>query len=254
YNPFDVLLLFQEREFRAWWFETGTPTFLIDWLKARRFHSPQLEKLFATEDLLSAFDVDFIRPEAMLWQTGYLTLKEHHKTPGGPVYYLGLPNQEVRTALNRALLGAWLPHPAEAMERALALYGWLTENDQANLRAHFERLFASIPLDWYRNNPIAQYEGYFASVFYSHLAALGLDLVGEDVSNQGRCDLSIRQGQRVYVLEFKVIDGDTPTGEALAQLKARDYAAKYRAPGVEIVEIGIEFSKAKRQIVGWEVA
>ncbi len=254
YNPFDVLLLFQEREFRAWWFETGTPTFLIDWLKTHRFHTPQLERLFATEDLLSAFDVDLIRPEAMLWQTGYLTIKEHRKTPGGPVYYLGLPNQEVRTALNRALLRSWLPHPADAMESALALYDWLAGNDQKNLRAHFERLYASIPLDWYRNNPIARYEGYFGSVFYSHLAALGLDLIGEDVSNQGRCDLSIRIGALVYVLEFKVIDGDTPTGEALTQLKARDYAAKYRAPGVEIIEVGIEFSRTKRQIVGWEVA
>lgn len=254
YNPFDVLLLFQEREFRAWWFETGTPTFLVDWLKAHRFHTPQLEGLFADDELLSAFDVDTIRPEAMLWQTGYVTIRSTTRVGAFVAHDLVVPNLEVRAALNRVILTSWLPHAAEAMSAGLVVLRALTIGDTASLRAHFERLYAAIPNDWYRNNPIAQYEGYFASVFYSHLAALGLDLIGEDVSNHGRCDLAIRMGSLVYLLEFKVIDGDTATGEALAQLKAKDYAAKYRAPGVKIIEVGIEFSKTKRQIVGWEMA
>ena len=252
YNPFDLLLLFDKREFRPWWFETGTPTFLIEWLKGRQFFTPRLEKLFANEDLLSAFDVDRIRAEAMLWQTGYLTIKTRRTTPAGPAYGLSLPNQEVRSALNQALLLAWLPAAEDTFEQSLTLYDLLATGDAAGLRSHFERLYASIPHDWYRNNPIAQYEGYFASVFYSHLAALGLDLVAEDVSNQGQCDLVIRHGGHVWLFEFKLIDGDTPTGEALAQLKARDYAAKYRAPGANVIEIGIEFSKPRRQIVGWQ--
>ena len=66
YNPFDLLLLFEEREFRSWWFETGTPTFLVDTLRARQWHTPKLERLFASDDLLSAFDVDRMRPEALL--------------------------------------------------------------------------------------------------------------------------------------------------------------------------------------------
>lgn len=89
-------------------------------------------------------------------------------------------------------------------------------------RTHFERLFASIPHDCYRNNPIAQYEGYYASVFYSHLAAMGFDLRAEDVSNHGRCDLAVLFGDRVYLFEFKVIEGEEPTGEALKQLLSRD--------------------------------
>ncbi|NCC86032.1 MAG: hypothetical protein EOM03_18325, partial [Clostridia bacterium] len=213
YNPFDVLLLLDRRQFRPWWFETGTPTFLVDWLKTHQFHSPKLEKLFATDELLSAFDVDLIRPEAILWQTGYLTIKETRATPAGAVYYLGLPNHEVRTALNRALLLSWIPRASEAMELGLELYTWLAKNEQEPILAHFETLYSSIPHDWYRKNAIATYEGYYASVFYSHLAALGLDIVAEDVTNEGRCDLVVRHDNLVYLFEFKVIDGDQPTGE-----------------------------------------
>ncbi|MEZ0329574.1 MAG: AAA family ATPase, partial [Dissulfuribacterales bacterium] len=116
YNPFDVLLLFNAREFRSWWFETGTPTFLVNWLRERNFFTPKLEHIFANEDLLSAFDVDYIRPEAMLWQTGYLTIKERIPTPAGPAYMLQLPNHEVRTALNQSLLSVWLPDYGVVLE------------------------------------------------------------------------------------------------------------------------------------------
>ncbi len=92
YNPFDVLLLFQKREFRTWWFETGTtPTFLIDQLTERGFFTPRLAGLLADEALLSAFDVDCLAPEALLWQTGYLTSvagpadpPDRHRVQQGP--------------------------------------------------------------------------------------------------------------------------------------------------------------------------
>lgn len=254
YNPFDALLLFDKRKFQSWWFETGTPTFLVQWLKDRQFYTPQLERTLADDDLLGAFDVDDIVPEAMLWQTGYLTLKQHNPTPSGWLYTLGLPNHEVRTALNRALLSAWSPGTRHALQESLPLYDGLASGDSAAVHAHFQRLYASIPHDWYRNNPITQYEGYWASVFYSHLAALGLDIVAEDVSNQGRCDLAIRYQNCVWVIEFKLTAGDTASGAALEQIKAKNYAAKYRAPGTQVIELGIEFSPSQRQIIGWQVA
>ena len=254
YNPFDVLLLLDKRQFRAHWFETGTPTFLVEWLKHRGFYTPQLERLIADDELLSAFDVDDIAVEAMLWQTGYLTIQRTEVCDGVREYELGVPNLEVRAALNRALLRAWLPQRPEG--RMTDVVRMLRAADTEALRAHFQRLYASIPHDWVRNNPIAQYEGYYASVFYSHLASLGLDIVPEEVSNPGQCDLVIRHAGRAWVIEFKVIDGEAPTGEAMRQLKARDYAAKHRgAPGItEVIELGVEFSRARRQIVGWEVA
>ena len=259
YNPFDVLLVFDKRDFRAWWFETATPRFLVQWLARHRFYTPQLERLYASEQLLSAFDVEHIEPEALLWQTGYLTLTERRITPAGtPAYVLGLPNQEVRTALNAALRATWItPELERILQQSIwEIYDMLTHGDAAALHEHFQRLYAGIPTDWYRNNPIAQYEGYFASVFYSHLASLGLPMVAEDTSLQGRLDLMLRAGSTVWLFEFKVMDGDAPTGEALAQLIRRDYAAKYRAaPEVEkLLQVGVEFSASRRQIVGWEVA
>ncbi|PPD52394.1 MAG: hypothetical protein CTY11_09265, partial [Methylomonas sp.] len=131
YNPFDVLLLLRDRQYQAWWFETGTPTFLVDWLKNKQYFTPQLESSFATADLLSAFDVDRIRAEAMLWQTGYLTLKSSLFTPGGMIYTLGLPNQEVRSALNQLLLDAWIPTAIESLQAALPLYAWIAEGNTA---------------------------------------------------------------------------------------------------------------------------
>lgn len=253
YNPFDVLLLLDKRQFRAHWFETGTPTFLVQWLQRKGFFTPKLEQLWASEALLEAFDVDRIEPEAMLWQTGYLTIKGVQRYGGETEYGLAVPNWEVRQALNKALLAAWHPQPRSAPLRAL--HEALSSGDAAALRAHFERLFASIPHDWYRANPIAQYEGYFASVCYSHLASLGVEIIAEDVSNEGQCDLTVKHAGTAWVFEFKVVDGEQGTGEALRQLQARDYAAKYRgAPGIErVIEVGVEFSRTRRQIVGWMV-
>jgi len=97
-------------------------------------------------------------------------------------------------------------------------------------------------------------EGYWASVFYSHLASLGLDLIPEDVTHQGRIDLTLRLPQAIVIMEFKRIDGDQPTGEAMAQRRQRGYADQYRADGRPIWLLGVEFSSATRNVVGWDVA
>ncbi len=246
------MLLFDKREFRAHWFETGTPTFLVKWLRDRGFYTPKLEKLYGTEALLSAFDVERIEPEAMLWQTGYLTLRKVAQHIGVAEYELGVPNLEVRSALNQALLVGWHPAGQGALAGMGKLLHLLEACDHQGLRDHFDRLYAAIPHDWHRKNPIAQYEGYWASVFYSHIAALGLDIQAEDVSSQGRCDLVIRYKDKVWIIEFKLV-GDQATGEAIQQLKAKNYAANYRKPGVTVIELGIEFSQTQRQIVGWDV-
>jgi hypothetical protein len=116
----------------------------------------------------------------------------------------------------------------------------------------FAALFAGIPSDWYRNNPIARYEGYYASVFYAYFASLGLDLTAEESSNAGRLDLALRFNDQVYLVEFKVVEL-SPKGRALAQIKARGYADKYRAEGVPVHLIGVEFSRERRTLAGFEV-
>ncbi len=253
YNPFDVLLLLRERQFRPWWFETGTPTFLVDLLTRRGYFTPDLARRQTSMELLSSFDVEHIDSDALLFQTGYLTIHQvEQPLTGYWVYTLGYPNREVETSLNAALLQGLGADAQRAFTQRLALLHRLQAVDFAGIEALVTALFASIPADWYRNNPIAQYEGFYASVFYSHLAALGLDLVPEDASHQGRLDLRLRFNGHLWLFEFKVVEL-APEGRALQQLKDRRYADKYRAEGLPIHLIGIEFSRQQRALVGFEV-
>ena len=252
YNPFDLLLLFRKRVFRPWWFETGTPTFLVKLLTQRGYFTPNLAKTHAGERLLSTFDVDGIANEALLFQTGYLTIHEVRQPILGQwVYTLGYPNREVESSLNASLLPGLGADESEAFDQRMRLIDLLQAHDVASMRDLFHAFFASIPNDWYRNSPIAQYEGYWASVFYSHFAALGLDIVLEDVTNKGRIDMAVRFEGHTYLFEFKVVEL-VPEGKALQQLKDRGYADKYRGAG-PVHLVGVEFSKDQRNVVAFEV-
>jgi hypothetical protein len=253
YNPFDVLLLFQDRIFKAHWFETGSATFLIDLLAQRGFFTPNLALQQTSLELLSAFDVERISNEALLFQTGYLTISYlEEPLPNYWIYVLGYPNHEVKTCLNAALLGAFGLDEQKALQNQLQLIPLLKNNHFVQMQSLFTSFFASIPHDWYRNNPIAQYEGYYASVFYSYFAALGLDIILEDVTNHGRIDMTVKFNQNVYLFEFKVVEF-VPEGKALEQLQNRNYAQKYQALNQPIHLIGVEFSKESRSVVGFEV-
>ena len=122
----------------------------------------------------------------------------------------------------------------------------------AALRELLHAIFASIPNGWYRNIPIARFEGYWVSIFYSHFAALGLDIVVEDATIRGRIDMTVLFAGAVWLFEFKVVEL-VPEGRALAQIRSRGYADKYRARGEPIHLIGVEFSRTDRNIVGFEV-
>ncbi|MFA7608235.1 MAG: PD-(D/E)XK nuclease domain-containing protein, partial [Rhodocyclaceae bacterium] len=144
------------------------------------------------------------------------------------------------------------PNPAEYGAQSTKLYDLLLANDFAGMEQLFTSFFASIPHDWFRNNPIAQYEGYYASVFYAYFASLGLDIVPEESSNAGRLDMAVRFNGNVYLFEFKVVELE-PEGAALAQIKARGYADKYRDRNEPIHLIGVEFSREQRRVVGFAV-
>ncbi|WP_338114225.1 ATP-binding protein [Thiorhodococcus mannitoliphagus] len=253
YNPFDLLLLFQERQFRPWWFETGTPTFLVKLLARHGFFTPDLARLRTGLEILSTFDVERIAPEALLFQTGYLTIhKAEEPLLGHWIYTLGYPNHEVASSLNAALLSEYTDDPSRSFAHRLRLLDLLLANDLDGLKDLFHAFFASIPSDWYRNNPIARYEGYYASVFYSYFAAVGLDITLEDATHQGRIDMTVRFNDQVYLFEFKVVEL-APEGRALQQIKDRGYAEKYRAEGQPIHLIGVEFSREGRSLVAFEV-
>ena len=189
----------------------------------------------------------------MLFQAGYLTLsKVEQILPGEWLYTLGYPNQEVRTSLNKALLPRLGLSGSRGPQHRVQLLHCLRHNDFAGLQALFTAFFASIPNDWYRSNRIANYEGYYASVFYSHFAALGLDIRCEDITNKGRIDMSVLFNGQVYLFEFKVVE-DAPQGRALQQIRDKGYADKYRARGEPVHLIGVEFSREERSVVGFEV-
>ncbi len=252
YNPFDILLLFDSRRFKAHWFETGSPKFLIDTLLRRGVPTPDLEGMVGTEALLSAFDVDEMAVEALLFQTGYLTIVDEEDRGGRIRYRLGYPNQEVRQSLNERLLVALLPDAARRRADDAPLRELLAANDFEGLEAFLRSLFAGVPHQWHVNNNIQDYEGYYASVVYSCFAAHGFDLIPEDSSSTGRADMVVRFDGGVYVFEFKSVKRGS--GRALAQIKEKGYANKYRRLGRPVHLVGVEFSREDRNIAAFEVA
>ncbi len=251
YNPFDVLLLFRSREFKAHWFETGSPTFLVETILRRKVNAATLEDRLAGDALLSAFDVDHMATEALLFQTGYLTITGEEHDEGTTVYRLGHPNHEVRRSLNGSLLAAGDPEVSVEAE-GLRLRRALRSNDFEAVEALFRAFFASIPYEWYTKNDIALYEGYYSSVFYSYFAAAGLDVRVEESTSQGRLDMAVLYHGQVYLFEFKMVE-ETPKGEAMRQLRERGYADKYRRPDRPVHLVGVEFSRQDRNIAAFEV-
>ena len=253
YNPFDILLLFRNRSFKAYWFETGTPTFLIETLFKRQVSSLELDDMIGSNELLSTFDIDHIATEALLFQTGYLTITETENLGGKFFYRLGYPNREVRQSLNESLLDYLVRNSTRLMANSMRLYRLLEANDFAGLETLFHAFYASIPYEWYTNNDIANFEGYYASVFYSYFAGLGLNITVEDSTSHGRTDMAVQFNDHVYLFEFKVVEL-APEGTAMAQLQAKGYADKYRSLNQPIYLIGVEFSRDTRNITAFEVA
>jgi hypothetical protein len=251
YNPFGLLQLFRTRQIRPHWFETGTPTFLIKLLQQRQQFTPDLTRIVASESLLATFDVDNIPVEALMFQAGYLTIASHRQIPGRLELTLKYPNLEVQAALNDSLLQSLTGGLAVPGPHISRLYDLLMAQDFAGLKELFHAFYASIANDWYRKNALSGFEGYYVSIFYSYFAALGLDIRLEDPTNFGRIDMTVLFNGQVFLFEFKVVELN-PAGAALQQIKDLHYADKYQDRGEPIHLIGVEFSKASRNIVGFE--
>jgi hypothetical protein len=119
--------------------------------------------------------------------------------------------------------------------------------DFASLEKSLRSLYASIPYNLFTNNKMYEYEGYYVSVFYAYIKALGVELIGEDVTNFGRIDMTIKFNHAIYVIEFKT-DGKN----AIEQIKAKNYHEKYLSLNAPIYIVGIEFDREKRNIVKLE--
>ena len=170
----------------------------------------------------------------------------------GTWYTLGYPNREVREAFNRQIL-----HLLQGDSETVSLPVIREAIESANydlLRTVFHSFFASIPHDWYKNNPIATYEGYYASVVYTYFASLGYEVIPEDTSNKGRVNLTVKTRTGIWIFEIKVLGIDKSGDESpLDQIKRRGYAEKYRSDQRPIHEIGIVFNPKTRNIDRWEI-
>ncbi len=252
YNPFDILLCLDTKMYRPYWFETGTPSFLIKLLYEKKFFIPELEGFEASEKIVSSFDVEDIEPEVLLFQTGYLTIKGVKRRGYRQIYRLGYPNLEVKISFNDYLLDWYTKKGLVAKEKEYDLvYDALERADLEGLRKGFESFFAGIPHDWYRKTELAGYEGFYASVVYAYFAALGVEVRVEEATSRGRLDMGVIFGDRCYLFEFKVVELEGE-GRALAQIKEKGYYEKYLNQYKEVYLIGVEFSKEKRNIVAFE--
>jgi hypothetical protein len=251
YNPFDILLLFDKKMFKPYWFETGTPTFLIKMFMKNRYYIPELENLEVGDEILSNLDVDNIRIENLLFQSGYLTIKDFKEKYG--IYTLSYPNLEVRKSFNSYFLTYIIEDISAKYKTDIGLIDTFENKQVEKLKDILRRFFASIPHDWYRKNDIDSYERFYASIVYALFNGAGLNVIAEDNTNKGQIDLSVFNQDSVYILEFKVVE-DKEEGVALKQIKEKRYYEKYIGKYQEIYLIGIEFSKKDKNIVSfkWE--
>ncbi len=251
YNPFDILLFLRgNQQFESYWFESGTPAFLVKLLAQRHFFLPELTKIKAGKELLSSFDIENISPITLLFQTGYLTIKDVLQVGDIIQYSLGFPNLEVSSAFTNSLLDCFAP-PESKSDVQTKVYLALNNGNMEQFKAAIHALFAAVPYHNYSRNEIARYEGFYASVIFAWLASSHLVLSVEDCTNKGRIDMRVETEDFIYLIEFKV---DMPGEKALSQMKTKGYAEQYQTKGKKITLIGIGFSSEERNVTEfvWE--
>ncbi len=263
YNPFDILLFLDKgKDFQPYWIETGNSTFLIDTLVKNKFDVFSLEEQIATNQTLAQFDVGNTDSLSLMFQTGYLTIdKVMLSSMRGKRYSLKYPNYEVQQSINNDLLSKYL-NTTNVGRKQDDLFDYMENKEFAKLETLLNSLFASIPHDWYRNNTIARYEGYWASVFYAFFASTGFNIRCEDSTNVGQIDMTVEYENDVFIFEFKVIEkidretgeisSSLPIGTALQQIKDKNYSQKYIGSEKSIYLFGIEFSEKGRNVKGFE--
>ncbi len=242
YNPFSILNALNNLELQDYWFESATPTFLVNLLRERHYNLPELEGLQVSRTIFSNFDLETIWPEALLFQTGYVTIQDVQ----GELYTLNYPNQEVKHAFTEALLLELAADRRAAVSAfALQLPGYLQRQDLDGFIETVQAVFASIPYDIQSRRD----EAYFHTLFYLMLSASGLVAVQSSVlTSRGRIDLVVQLPQQVYIIEFKC---NQSAEAALRQIRDRGYADPYRRSGKQLWLLGINFDPDERNIAEW---
>ena len=181
--------------------------------------------------------------EVLLFQSGYLTIEEMRITPYETIEFkLCIPNKEVKMSLFMQIIVELYENDKPKPIRD-KIFQAIVEEKPELLKQAIESIFSSIPYNYYTKNNIYEYEGFYASVVFSYLQSLGFDIIGEDVTNLGRIDITIRHKQAIYVIEFKVGKED-----AMEYLKKQNYHQKYMIEDKPIYLIGINFNKESKNV------
>ncbi|CAK8722733.1 AAA-ATPase-like domain-containing protein [Candidatus Electrothrix laxa] len=241
FNPFDILLFIKNcYQFKSYWFETGTPSFLVKLIRENRYYLPNLERIEVDSSLINSFDIEDIALESILFQSGYLTIAEVQHRRDRYLYTLTYPNKEVRLSFTDNLLNQFVDKTQKNIILD-DLYSIFIKAQLEGLEGNLKQLFASIAYNNFTNNEIERYEGFYASVVYAYFSSLGFQIIAEDVTNRGRMDLTLLTGDTAYIFEFKVRDEDP-----LQQIKTMRYYEKYAQYQTWL--IGIVFDVGTRNI------
>jgi hypothetical protein len=247
YNPFSVLNTFFKRDFNYYWFQTGTPTFLVKMLKDVDFDIPTLENdvkipAYAVMD----YRVENRDPVPVLYQSGYLTIKGYDDWI--QEYTLGFPNEEVKYGFFIELLMVYMPGKATQGEfYAGRFVRDLWENNIDGFMTRLQAFFAGVPYDLHNKG-----EKYYQTVFYMLFRLMGQFIEVEQRSAAGRADAVVTTKDTVYVFEFKLA-GNATAEDALKQIDDRGYLIPYTAGGKKLVKIGVEFNAEERSLSRWKL-
>ncbi len=252
YNPFDILLFLDDKEYSFYWFETGTPTLLVNELKKEQKKIPDFNNIIVTETDLQSFDIHDMKFEVLLLQTGYLTIEKEYFKGIKKLYKLKLPNLEVQTALTE-FLSMNLFYPDTKKDSNVfsgQLYDIFHDKEPEKLEPLFTSFFEGIPHQWYKKNDIAKYEGYYNCLFFTAFTAIGFETIAESSTKEGDADLTVLADTAIYIFEFKMIKSPN---SAMEQIKERGYYKKYLNYDKDVFLVGIEFDKKKKNISDFEV-
>ena len=242
YNPFGLLLLFDTREFEPHWFETSAPTFLFEKMMEESASPTDFRDQMTDKSLVSKFDVRDIAIEALMFQTGYLTIAEQQRVRHRTRFRLDYPNLEVEYSLNEELLRYLSNRSVDALKEGSSILRSLEANDFNGFARHLRASLSAIPYQWHARGDLARYEAWYASLLQMCLQPNGADVRIEESSSHGRADMVVLSGGQVFVLEFKMAEGEDAASAldaALAQMRERGYAEKYRDRGEPIHLIGV---------------
>ncbi|MFZ4633809.1 MAG: AAA family ATPase [Saprospiraceae bacterium] len=244
YNPFSLFRFFkEEHSFQNFWFETGTPTFLIKEMRKHRYYD--VEQAEASPEQLTNFHADALDPISVLFQTGYLTIDHFDETY--QQYILRYPNQEVRFSMQQHLLLVYQEkYPGNALAPVVAIAKALAVGDIEQVVTTLNAAFASIPYDlWQKEN-----EHFYHALVHLIFSLLGVYIRTEVHTARGRCDALVENERYIYAFEFK-LDGSAEA--ALQQIQEKGYLAPYQGSPKEKVAVGINFSTEQKAVEEWKV-